>query len=196
MFVYCGNNPILNIDTTGHDHIVGAGIQIDGSVGVGSFSGCGGGEVIVYWDTEESNDAGKPIVAIYGYGGGSLDISNLSKDVYNIADLLVENSAMLQGNPEKVLSGLLESVVSANASVSVSGVIVVGEEKFKSAGDYEGSFTTTSVNLWHVKGSRSQGDSCHSWSIGGTFAVKPSRIGISRSVTKYKLLWSNNMEKE
>ena len=192
MFAYCANNPVFSTDNTGHDHIVGAGIQIDGSVSVGSVSGCGGVEIIIYWDTEETEEAGKPIVAIYAYGGASLSYSDLTKDVSNITDALVNNIESLQGNPEQVLSGLLESLITTNASVSASGVLVVGEKNFRSAKDYEGTFTTTSVNLWFVKGSRSQGDTCHTWSVGGLWSATQSSFGISQTITSYKMIWSSN----
>ena len=75
MFAYCGNNPTNNIDITGTDYeLVGAGIQLEMSGGASGVSGAVGFEVIIYWGTEQ---AGKPVVAVYNYLGVSADALEL-----------------------------------------------------------------------------------------------------------------------
>ena len=61
MFAYCGNNPCTHYDTQGTAYeVIGAGLQID-VTGLGVAEG--GVEVIIYWNTKETDENGGPVIA-------------------------------------------------------------------------------------------------------------------------------------
>ena len=59
MFAYCGNNPVFRSDIDGKEwEIIGAGIQIDGSLSWGELSAGAGVEVVICWNIKEAEDLG------------------------------------------------------------------------------------------------------------------------------------------
>ena len=184
MFAYCGNNPANRADPTGQIYddlffgnvkkpkssdykIVGAGIQLDASIG----SGHGGAEVIVYWGTKEAKDNGGPVVAVYGYGG--VAINDMAEEVNSIVDLLLNNIELLKLDGASVLQTLLAGFsfkALKTIELSASGILVWGNDFFENTKDYEGWFVTTSFNIFRLTGSYSVGKDCRTVTVGGSFA--------------------------
>lgn len=177
MFAYCGNNPVLNVDYSGMDyHPVGAGVQLEIEVG----NAVVGVEVIVFWDVEEA--VNNPVIAVYVYGGISIEtddplLGSILAIVTDNADLLTGD----QGNLTMVLSSLT-ALISNNFSVSVSGVIIMGNEDFTSTNSYSGSFTSVGGGFGRIKGGVAYSESCYAISIGGTLVG--SKVIPSWGVTK------------
>ncbi len=187
MFAYCGNNPINNIDVTGTDYeLVGAGVQLEISGGAGGVSGAVGFEVIIYWGTEQAEQAGEPVVAVYNYRGISADALELFPEIGQVTDLLVNNAELLKLDGATAVEGIL-STLSLSGSASASGLLVYGSKEFKNAADYEGGFDTVSGTAWHFKGSYSWSKSCRVVGVG----VSTSKFGLSYSHSEYSLLWES-----
>jgi RHS repeat-associated protein len=187
MFAYCANNPINNIDVTGTDYeLVGAGVQLEISGGAGGVSGAVGFEVIIYWGTEQAEQAGEPVVAVYNYRGISADALELFPEIGQVTDLLVNNAELLKLDGATAVEGIL-STLSLSGSASASGLLVYGSKEFKNAADYEGGFDTVSGTAWHFKGSYSWSKSCRVVGVG----VSTSKFGLSYSHSEYSLLWES-----
>lgn len=74
-------------------------------------------------------------------------------------------------------------------SLSVSGVFIMGNEKFKDPKDYEGEFTSVYGSIGRLKGGIAYSDSCYAIAVGGKIvgSKKPS-IGFSK--TNYTMITS------
>jgi RHS repeat-associated protein len=189
MFAYCNNNPCNNIDATGASYEpIGAGIQLELSLDSGGVSVSGGVEVIVYWGTEQAEQAGEPIVAVYCYGAGSLDVDVFSNEIADITELLKDNLDLLKMDGQSALDGVL-SAFKPGLGGSVSGLLVYGNESFKNARSYTKDFTTVSGTAWHFKGSYSYSDCCRTVGVG----VSTSGFGLSFSHSYYFLLWEGTI---
>jgi len=184
--------------------LVGAGVQIDasGSLGIGSIGGSIGAgiEVIIYWDTQECADLGKPIVALYTYneGGAYLDTQEVYNQAKEIAELLLENIDLIKIDGTNAIQAILSGSVSMNASLSFSFSLVgvFGNSKFYGAHSYEEKFDNFSAAAGSIKYGRGWSDSCVAHSIGYNFTVgKPAfhvaLPEVSRGASYYRLIWSS-----
>ena len=186
MFVYCRNNPIFSLDIKGEKAVpVGAGVQVEVDIG----GACVGLEIILYWDVDESND-GAPVIAVYIYGGLSLDANN--PYVAAIVGMITDNADLLIGEDGSGACVMaLASLLSDTFSVSVSGLLVLGNEDFKSTRDYEKSFTSVGGTWGKAKGSVAYSETCTVVSIGANVIGKPNLLpswGVSK--TYYQQLFS------
>ena len=145
MFAYCGNNPCIHIDPTGHEHFVGYGFQVDISTDHGTF----GFEVVIYTDDEvAANTTGDPekdyVVVIYTYSGVSVNQYEmaLSPHVAEIVSSLDLEELNSMSTDEALIT--LVGVLS-NYQLSGSAFAIFGNDSFESADDYSGSFETWSL---------------------------------------------------
>lgn len=161
MFAYCWNNPICFEDSDGHTTSpIGAGVQIELDIGGATV----GVEVILYWDVDECND-GAPVIAAYIYGGVSVDVN----DPYlaSIIGIITDNADLLakeDGSGANVMA--LAALIGDTFSVSVSGLLVLGNEDFNSTRDYEKSFTSIGASWGKARGSIAYSESCTTISVG------------------------------
>ena len=163
---------------------VGAGIQLSGSVGAGGVSIAFGFEIIVFWESKESTKAGNPVVAVYAFNGGSLDMSALKDylDIDKLSELLLQNASLIKDNPQQAITSIVQNSITCSATVS--GVLVVGQRGFSSIRDYEGTFSTMTLSNGKYLVGFSQGDTCYSISFG----IGKASAGISTSFTYYMYL--------
>ena len=169
MFVYCCNNPVVNIDPSGKAFI-GLGAQFD--VSTGSYE-CGV-EVIVYWD-ERVCEGEEPVAAIYVYEGMNVNLDEIlihPEYISVVKQLTLAMTANAGKDYDSLeLIGLQTAIFGADASASV--VAIWGYENFDSTSDYAGPFTSYSGNYNHAKITWSYCDTCWSIAVGGTTALKP-----------------------
>ena len=177
MFSYCGNNPVIHIDETGTDYrIVGAGLQLEISIGSASV----GVEIICYWDTDECSTGGV-VIAGYIYGGISFDPGNplLASILATITD---NTDLLISGSEAEILA--LAAIIGDTYSLSVSGVMIAGNEEFVTTESYEGSFTSIGGSIGKAKGSVAYSENCYALALGvniwgGSLSSVPS---ISKTV--------------
>ncbi len=193
MFVYCGNCPILRIDTYGEEwEPIGVGVQLELSVSSEAYTVETGIEVVLYWGTEEALLAESPVVAIYAYGGGSLDADIFSSSIDTAKKLLTQSSASLRANTDAALSGVLTKVKGTlSADISVSGFLVLGNEKFKKAEDYTKGFTVGSIGVGKYKFNYAKSDRCMTIGIGRSMFGLSSAISIHSGKYYYGMLYSS-----
>jgi len=177
MFAYCANNPVTRKDAAGMIHEpVGAGLQLEITVGNVTV----GLEIICFWDVSECSDGGITI-AVYLYGGVSMDVDNPL--IGSILAMITDNSQLLlYGNEESLM--LLATLLSNEFSVSVSAVLITGNEDFTSTESYEGSFTSVGAGLGKVKAAVAYSDTCVAYSVGAVIAGSPKILpswGVSKT---------------
>jgi RHS repeat-associated protein len=160
MFAYCANNPVVFLDDRGTSYrAVGAGLQFEISIGSSTV----GIEVICYWDVDECSNGGV-IIAAYAYCGFSFDMNDPL--LGSIMATITDNSDLLaNGNEAGILA--LASLIGDTFSISVSGVLVTGTERFTSTESYEGSFTSVDGSWGKLKASYAYSENCQAYSIGG-----------------------------
>lgn len=184
MFAYCGNSPITRVDSCGNEwEVVGAGLQVQCSVDFNSASVCRGTEIIIYWNTKETEECGGPIIAIYSYDGRSISTG----DVNCIKDLLTESLDLLKMDGANAINALAQS---PSISGSASGFVIFGNNNFDGAKSYAGGFNTTTVNIKNVQGFYSWNDKCRAVGAGYCRSTRldGSKWGISGSKTNYTLI--------
>jgi len=159
MYSYCANNPTNNKDETGTEFKpIGAGFQFEMNAGAGTV----GVEVICYWDIPECND-GNPIVAVYVYGGVSVDLDDAL--LGSIVATITDNSDFLvRGSEAEVIA--LATLLSNNFSMSVSGLLITGNDDFTSTESYTESFTSVGGAVGKIKGSVAYSASCYAYALG------------------------------
>lgn len=159
MYTYCANNPINYSDETGTEfRPIGAGFQFELNAGAGTV----GIEVICYWDVSECN-SGSPVVAVYVYGGISADLDDAL--LGSIVATITDNAEFLvQGSEAEIIA--VATLLSDNFSMSVSGVLITGNEDFISTESYNGSFTSIGGSAGKLKGSFAYSDNCRSYALG------------------------------
>lgn len=163
MFAYCNNNPVIHIDETGTAYrIVGAGIQFELSVGSATV----GIEVICYWDVDECANGGV-VIATYVYAGFSFDMSDPL--LGSILATITDNSDMLVSGCEAEILAFA-ALIGDTYSISVSGVLVTGNEDFRSTESYQESFTSVGGGWGKIKGSYAYSENCRAYSIGANIA--------------------------
>ena len=189
-FAYCGNNPIVNIDPTGQAYrLVGLGFQIEAQVGNASY----GFEVIIFWDVEECIN-GYPVIAIYSYKGYSINTND--PFFAEILAQITDNTPLLLsdlGNAAMALE-TMSGLLCRDFSISISGLIVMGNKRFRSTSDYEHSFTSLGGGWGKVKGSIAYSDTCYTISVGYNFSmpkVAPS-FGVSKTYYQKEVEFSLN----
>lgn len=144
LFIYCGNNPCIHIDPTGHEHFVVYGFQIDISTDHGTF----GFELVIYTNDEvaanTTKDPEKDYVVIYTYSGASVNQYEmaLSPHVAEIVSSL--DLAKLNSMPMDEALIALVGVLS-DFQLSGSAFTIFGNDSLKNAHDYSGSFETWSL---------------------------------------------------
>ena len=190
MFAYCSNNPVCYYDPCGNEERpVGAGVQVEGTVGHTSV----GIEIILYWDVDECVN-GAPVIAIYAYGGISVDVNDYF--IASIVGIITDNADLLL---DETGAGVMAvaALIGEGLSVSVSGVLIVGNDNFTSTTSYEESFTSVGVNAGKFKGSVAYSESCTAYSVGynviGGSSVFPSS---SVSKTYYQQVWTISLGKK
>ena len=194
VFVYCSNNPVLLSDPFGQRAApIGAGVQIELSIGGATV----GIEVIVYWDVEECQN-GAPVIAVYMYGGISIDVTD--PNVVAILGMITDNASLLVGEDESgTLTMALASCIGDTFNVSVSAVLIFGNDDFKSTKDYEESFTSVGASFGKAKGSIAYSDTCMTISLGvnlmGTSNLLPS-WGVSKTFYRQIFAYSVPYEGE
>lgn len=159
MFVYCANNPTNNKDEAGTKYKpIGAGFQFEIDAGAGTV----GVEVICYWDIPECND-GNLIVAVYVYGGVSVDLDDalLGSIVATITD---NSDFLIRGSEAEVIA--LATLLSNNFSMSVSGLLITGNDDFTSTESYTESFTSVGGSVGKIKGSVAYSSNCRAYALG------------------------------
>ena len=141
---------------------VGAGIQLEIECG----NAVVGVEIIVFWDVEECTD-GNPVVAVYVYGG--IAVNTEDAFIASILALVTDNADLLTGGSEQITIGLatLTALITCNFSISVSGLVVMGNEQFTSTESYTGSFTSIGGGWGKIKGGIAYSESCYVVSVGG-----------------------------
>ena len=195
MFVYCSNNPIRYYDSTGTRHedadeeengtrIVGAGVQVNIDAGHGTM----GLEVILYWDPNVCGE-GNWVIAIYSYGGVSMEFSD--PWLASIVAITTDNADLLMADAENNVNKVLLFIASTlgdGFSLSVSGLIVFGNEDFTSPKSYEQSFTSVGGGLGKLRASVAYSDTGFAISCGynclGGRKILPT---VDVSKTYYKL---------
>jgi len=185
IFSYCCNNPVVRRDihgtayknTTDDYRPVGAGVQLEldmGNISVGF-------EIIVYWDVEEGS-LENPIVAVYDYSGGSTNFGD--EYLGSIIATVKNNTNLLTSGTEKGITAVID-ILKKNYSVSVSGLLIMGNDEFRSITSYEGPFVSLYGSANHVKGALAVSSNCVAFGVGGTSSLAPS-WGLS--VTNYSLI--------
>ena len=170
---------------------VGAGVQLELDIGGLSV----GLEVIVYWDVKESNN-GAPVIAVYLYGGISVGVND--PFIASIVGIITDNADLLvkeDGSGAVVMT--VASMIGDDFNVSVSGVFILGNEKFDSTKDYEESFTSVGTTLGKFKGSIAYSETCTAISFGVTVVGSPNLLpswGVSK--TYYQQLFSYSVPYE
>ena len=160
---------------------------MDFSAGFGAASGSFGVEIILYWGTQEAKDNGGLVIAIYLYGGIGIDLVESVVDFATITDLLIQYSDLMELDGVSALQTLM-SFMTFNLSISVSGVLICGNENFKKASDYSGWFDTYSFSSKTINAAYSWSDKCTAYCIGGSIFSTSISWGISRSRIYY-VLW-------
>ena len=190
MFAYCANNPVNYYDPLGSEgRPVGAGVQFEGTVGHTSV----GIEIILYWDVDECVN-GAPVIAVYVYGGVSVDVNDYF--IASIVGIITDNADILI---DETGAGVMAvaALIGDGLSISVSGVLVVGNDDFTSTTSYEESFTSVGANVGKVKGSVAYSESCTAYSLGynviGGNSIFPS---YSVSKTYYEQVFVIQLGKE
>lgn len=161
VFTYCFNNPLNYKDAGGENaQPIGAGVQFELDIGNMSV----GIEVILYWDVDECEN-GAPVIAVYIYGGVSVDVNNAY--IASVLGMITDNASLLIGEDGSGAGVMaLAALLGDSFSVSVSGVLIVGNDNFNSTKDYEKSFTSVGVNWGKVRGSIAYSESCTTLSVG------------------------------
>ena len=188
MFAYCSNNPVNYVDFTGAaDRPVGAGIQIEASIG----SAVVGVEVIVYWDSTVCN-GGNPILAVYVYGGVSPEMGDI---IQQAVVAMSCDDALLSGETQTITLSLsaLTASLSNSYSLSVSAVLIVGNDLFDDITDYEGTFVSIGGSAKFLKGSFAYSDKCCAATLGGTLSSSTLSFGFSK--TYYELYYDTVLGK-
>lgn len=177
MFSYCGNNPVSYCDPSGNTYrTVGAGFQFEINMGCGTV----GIEVIVYWDVQECNSGENFTVAVYAYGGVSIDCADplLGSILATITD---NSDIFVSGSEAEIIA--MATLLSEGFSMSVSGVLICGDESFNSTESYQESFTSVGASIGRIKGSLAYSNNCRAYSLGANIVgAKPIPCwGISKS---------------
>lgn len=193
MFAYCGNNPSSRVDIAGNEwELIGAGFQLDGSASLGEVSGGGGVEVVIYWGSEEAEELGEPVVAVYFYGSGSLDIGLLTKDIATIIDLLVNSVDLLKADGASALEAtLLTGKHSLSGALSLSGFLVFGNEQFKNTESYTEGFDTFSAGLGKGRVSYAWSPCCKTVGVGVSVWGGSAGLSILRGKSYYFQLYTS-----
>ena len=218
MLAYCLNNPVRYADLSGNYCIeatqpeddddekyklVGAGIQVDLSGTLGVISTGFGIEVIIYWDTPECHQTGKPIVAVYIYNEGNLSVDTkaIKEKAMEIVELLLDSIDVIKTDGisaiEAVLAGS-KSPINVSASLSVSAVGVWGNSEFYGVDSYLNEFEYVSATVGSVKGGYAWSDCCRTGAIGYNYNIGGPLLylalpTISRGKSYYRLLWDSRM---
>ena len=193
MFAYCGNSPVFRKDIDGKEwELVGAGVQLDASASLGEISGGAGVEVVIYWGTEEAKELGEPVVAVYVYGGGSLDIALLAEDITNITNLLTESVELLKIDGASALeAATLTGQHSLSGAVTLSGFLVLGNEGFKDSKNYTEGFDTFSAGYGKGRINYAWSDCCQTVGVGVSVFGGSAGWSVMRGKSYYGLLWSS-----
>ena len=182
MFAYCGNNPIVFIDPEGTEYrVVGADFQFDISFGCASA----GLEIICYWDVEECSNGGV-VIAGYIYNGASVPVNN--PIVADIITTITDNLGSIREGSEDTLM-MVGAMLSKEFSISVSGLLITGNEDFINTESYLGPFTSVNVKLGKVSGAYAYSDSCIAYALGYNFVGQPAKVSWGISYTTYQPLF-------
>ena len=102
-----------------------------------------------------------------------------------------ENIGMLTSGNEDSIQ-LLASLLENKYSVSVSGLVITGNEHFTSVQSYTGPFLSMSGSVSNIKGGIAVSDSCIAFSLGAISSAAPS-WGLS--LTNYSLRGTMSISK-
>lgn len=190
--------PIYGVQNTGRlmwlkedYNFIGFGVQLDGSLSIGGLSGDLGLEAIVYWGTQEAKKLGRPVVAVYGYGGGAVDFMTVSEDIINIADLLADSVELLKVDGASALeAALMTGEHSPSAALTFSIFPVFGSERFDDTTDYTNKFDTFSVGVSKARGAVAWSETCFTVGGGYSFVGGNTRFSVAYGEAYYVQLWS------
>ena len=179
MSAYCANSPVIHVDPDGTEYrLVGGGFQFEVDWG----SAVIGVEVIVYWDVDECDDGGYQ-VAVYGYEGIALPADDPL--LASILTTITDNSDFLiEGSEVEIIA--VASLLSAEYSIAVSGVAILGDETFNSTKAYEGSFSSSGISGGKLRGSFALAKNCVAFSLGGNLVGSSAIPSLSVSKTIYQ----------